>query len=111
MAKKVNNKRSPRGPRPLKATWSSDYVGLIITFDRPLLATPQFASDWSLVVAGRVRELKHPHVLKPDKLVAQTIGGPRAVGADRLLYAPAEPLLVGADGNKVEPFNDCPLNP
>ena len=98
-------------PKFIRATWSSDRVGCVVLFDRPLRRKDIHASQWGLVVGGWLRRAIDPHVLSGKRVAFRTV----SVGVKRpgshLTYRPGPTAVTGVHGDEVKPFDEFPVNP
>lgn len=110
MPRKFKKRANGKAPKPIKADWSSDCVGCIVTFDKPLTRQDISQSLWAVVVGGWVRRSLGARVIQGKRVGIRTVSiGVRSSGS-HLTYKPGGTPVTGLDGKLVAEFREFPIN-
>lgn len=110
MVKKVKKTAKGGSPVPVKAEWSSDCVGLLVTFDRPLRRQDISQSQWAVYVGGWVRRSLGARVVRGKCVGIRTISVGVRTHKSYVNYKPGGGPVTGVDGALVKAFDEFIVN-
>lgn len=110
MARKKKAGVKATAPKPVRATWSSDRTGCIVTFDQPLRRKNIHQSQWGLVVGGWVRRAIDPHVIQGKRVAFRTVSVGERQDGSHLTYRSGPTAVMGVHGDEVAAFDKFEVN-